>query len=372
MIGKRRGVWMWRGLSALGAAFMFSGLSGCVTTQQQPDGSTKVKVSLADVLGAKPQPLVTAPAPATAAASAEPKPNTTLPPSIRTSALASLFAKHPYDGTPKTYFPRVSVIVTDWSRNDCWSAVATIWWSKARSESVAPFSVCWGQSVGFAVNNAANLHLFMQQMAVEHSGNVRTTGPKPPMLAVPDRQPFGESKQLAFQGFIEQLLLDTGWQAGAPTNLWLVGYDPNAAKAAPADATARASNKPLDGKARALLEQALACTAIGKRFDFAESALKQAGWRPDHGVSPIALPEPLKVFGLDTSKIAISRDGGEQTYRSFLPGVNSQQVVKAASLKLGKDGKSYGRATKLGVLTLGTENGETTLTCTVDAEGSEG
>ena len=370
MVGERRGVWMWRCLSALGAAFVFSGLPGCVTTQQQPDGSTKVRMSLADVLGAKPQPAVTVPA--TAAISAEPKPNTALPPSIRTGALAGLFAKHPYDGTAKTYFPRVAVTVTDWSRNDCWIAVATIWRSKAKSESIAPFSVCWGQSVGFAVNNAANLHLFMQQMAVEHSGNVRTTGPKPPMLAIPDRQPFGESKQLAFQGFIEQLLLDTGWQAGAPTNLWLVGYDPNAAKTTPADTAAKASNKPLDGKARALLEQALACTAIGKRFDFAEAALKQAGWRPEQGVSPIALPKPLKVYGLNISKIAISRDGGEQTYRSFLPGVNSQQVVKAASLKLGKDGKSYGRATKLGVLTLGTENGETTLTCTIDTEGAEG
>jgi hypothetical protein len=38
--------------------------------------------------------------------------------------------------------------------------------------------------VGYAVNNAANLHLFMQQTAVEHSGNVRTVGPKPPMLAI--------------------------------------------------------------------------------------------------------------------------------------------------------------------------------------------
>ncbi|BDT57230.1 hypothetical protein MasN3_07240 [Massilia varians] len=310
--------------------------------------------------------------PAKAAVNTEPKSNTALPPSLRAGTLTGIFAKHPYDGTPKTYFPRLAVTVTDWSRNDCWIAVATIWWSKARSESIAPFAVCWGKSVGFAVNNAANLHLFMQQMAVEHSGNVRTTGPKPPMLAIPERKPFGESKQLAFQGFIEQLLLDTGWQAGAPTNLWLVGYDPSAAKAAPADATTVASNKSLGGKARALLEQALACTAISKRFNFAEAALKQAGWRPEQGVSPIALPEPLKVYGLNTSKIAISRDGGEQTYRSFLPGVNSQQVVKAASLKLGKDGKSYGRATKLGVLILGNENGETTLTCTVDTEGAEG
>ena len=74
MIGKRRGAWMWRGLSALVAAFMLSGLSGCVTTQQQPDGSTKVKVSLADVLGAKPQPAVTMPV--TAAVNTESKPIT--------------------------------------------------------------------------------------------------------------------------------------------------------------------------------------------------------------------------------------------------------------------------------------------------------
>lgn len=351
-------------------------LTACVTTQPQPDGSTKVHLSL--VVPAKTSQDAAQPTPGSvikpASAVNQTKPERPSPvstPAIRSTALAGVFAKHPYDGTPKTYFPRVAVTVTDWSRNDCWSAVATIWWSKAKSEPVAPFSVCWGQSVGFAVNNAANLHLFMQQMAVEHSGNVRTTGPKPPMLAIPDRQPFGESKQLAFQGFVEQLVLDTDWQAGAPTNLWLVGYDPNAAKAAPADMAARASNKPLDGKARALLEQALACTAIGKRFDFAESALKQAGWRPEQG-DPIALPEPLKVYGLSTSKIDISRDGGEQTYRSFLPGLTSQQVVRAASLKLGKDGRSYGRATKLGVLTLGTENGETTLTCTVDTEGAEG
>ena len=82
-----------------GSGFMLSGLSGCVTTQQQPDGSTKVKVSLADVLGPKTQPQTAVTVPATAAASTEPKPNTALPPSIRTGALAGLFAKHPYDGT---------------------------------------------------------------------------------------------------------------------------------------------------------------------------------------------------------------------------------------------------------------------------------
>lgn len=153
-----------------------------------------------------------------------------LAPSIKQTALAGIFAKYPYDGTPKTYFPRVAVTVTDWSRNDCWTAVATLWNTKSKSESIPPFSVCWGKGLGFAVNNAANLHLFMQQSAVETSGNVRSIGPKPPMLAIPNQTPMRESQQENFTGFIQQLVLETGWQPGAPTNMWLVAFDPNGSK----------------------------------------------------------------------------------------------------------------------------------------------
>ena len=202
-------------------------VTGCVTTQLQADGSTKVHLSLGGVSKASQgnvaPPPTTETRPAVVANQA--KPDQIAPPGapgIRATALAGLFSKHPFDGTPKTYFPRAAVTVTDWSRSDCWIGTATIWWSKTKSEAVPAFSVCWGQSVGYAVNNAANLHLFMQQMAVEHSGNVRTVGPKPPMLAIPDRQPISERQQLAFQGFVQQLVLDTGWQPGAPTNLWLV------------------------------------------------------------------------------------------------------------------------------------------------------
>ena len=39
---------------------------------------------------------------------------------------------------------------------------------------------------------------------------------------------------------------------------------------------------------------------------------------------------------------------------------------------LGKDGKTYGRLTKVGMLSAGMEGGEATLTCTVNTEGSEG
>lgn len=363
----------------MGVAVMLT-LAGCVSTQTQADGSTKVRLSMGSLI--KPDhggDAATNSPPKNAPTASEPAPRASsnppiAAPNIRTTAMSGLFSKHPYDGTPKTYFPRVAVTVTDWYRNDCWTATATVWWSKSKSESVSPFSVCWGQSVGYAVNNAANLHLFMQQMAVEHSGNVRTTGPKPPMLAVPDRQPISERQQLAFQGFVQQLILDTGWQPGAPTNLWLVGYDASAAKAAAIRSTS--TDLPMamamDSKAKTQLEQALACAAMGKTFDLAESALRQAGWQPDQGITSVTLQSSLKVYGLNTSKVAISRDSGQQTYRSFLSGFSLPQVAKAASLKLGKDGKTYGRVTKLGVLAAGAENGETTLTCTVDTEGVEG
>lgn len=353
-------------------------VTGCVTTQPQADGSTKVHLSLGGV--SKASQGNAAPSPATetrpAVVANQARPDQSSPPDapgIRATTLAGVFSKHPYDGTPKTYFPRVAVTVTDWSRNDCWIGTATIWWSKSKSEPVPAFSVCWGQSVGYAVNNAANLHFFMQQMAVEHSGNVRTVGPKPPMLAIPDRQPISERQQLAFQGFVQQLLIDTGWQPGAPTNLWLVGYDANAAiKPAVASASRKEASQPVDAKTKAQLEQALSCTAIDPRFELAESMLKQSGWSPDQGVTPVTLAEPVKVYGFSIRKVAVSRDGGEQTYRSYLPGLTVQQLAKSASLRLGKDGKTYGRLTKVGVLSAGMEGGESTLTCTVNTDGSEG
>lgn len=356
------------------------GLGGCVTTQPQTDGSTKVRFSLgasSEVsLASEPSAQVLTPKVRSAPATEQPM---TAPsafvsfPSIRATALAGVFSKHPYDGTPKTYFPRVAVTVTDWSRSDCWIGTATIWRSKTKSEAVPAFSVCWGQSVGYAVNNAANLHLFMQQTAVEHSGNVRTVGPKPPMLAIPDRQPISERQQLAFQGFIQQLVLDTGWQPGAPTNLWLVGYDANVViKPTVPPASSNGALLPVDAKTKAQLEQALSCTAIGPRFELSESPLKQSGWNPHQGVTPVTLAEPVKVYGFSVRKVAVSRDGGEQTYRSYLPGLTVQQLAKSGSLKLGKDGKTYGRLTKVGVLSAGMDGSEATLTCTVNTEGSEG
>lgn len=139
-----------------------------------------------------------------------------------------------------------------------------------------------------------------------------------------------------------------------------------AATVAPAGA---ASGNPAQWtSAKPLLEAALSCNRIGQQFQLAEQALVSAGWNSSQGTAPVSLPVPLQVFGLTTQRIAIARDSGEQTYRTFLPGVSIAQAVKAAKLKLGKDGKEYGRMAKLGVLTAGTEDGVTTLTCIFDTE----
>lgn len=134
-----------------------------------------------------------------------------------------------------------------------------------------------------------------------------------------------------------------------------------------ADAAAR----PVDPKAKTQLEQALACTAIAARFDRAEALLKQAGWKSDQGITPVTLADPVKVYGFSVRKVAVSRDGGEQTYRSYMAEASIPQLAKAASLKLGKDRTTYGRPTKVGVLSAEMEGNEATLTCTVDTEGGE-
>ncbi|HWW05898.1 hypothetical protein [Collimonas sp.] len=146
--------------------------------------------------------------------------------SIKKTALAGLFAKHPYDGTSKSIYPRVAVTALDWTRPNCWIARATLWHSNISSEKIQPFAVCWQSTLAFAVNQAVNYQLFMTQSASGHTGNVRGEGPKPPMLAYP-LDAFGASQWQKGQdaiAFVEQLLTETGWKPGAPTNIWIVGY----------------------------------------------------------------------------------------------------------------------------------------------------
>ena len=219
-------------ISALISIFM---LSGCAS----PELSDKISKSVDKVISSINQPIVKkAPAQANAesnGAMGQVVANTAAPQRLALpdgvvplgqTALAGIFAKKPYDGTPKTYYPRVAVTVQDWSRPDCWIASATIWSSNIRSEKVPSFAVCWSNSFSNSIDRAANYQLFLRQYASDHSGNVRSIGPKPPMMAYP-MDAFGASQWRKSQdaiSFVQQLLAESGWKAGAPTNLWIVGY----------------------------------------------------------------------------------------------------------------------------------------------------
>jgi len=359
-------------------------LAGCVTTQTQPDGSTRVRVSIADALGIKPASSPAAP-PAPASAPAPP-PSTaeSSVPSIRNTKLAGLFTQHPYDGTAASYFPRVAITVTDWSRNNCWNARAKIWWSPTRSEPVSMFSVCWRSSLGFALNNAAKLHMFVEQTsALEQTGNVRTEGPKPPLLAVPyDTAPGRPPGDQAFSGFVEQLVVDTGWGAGAPTNMWIVAYRKESADAVPPGAhVPPESNK--QGKAgavqaqrsksaggllhRAALRRAFECRGFADDF---QTAI-EGNHIPNDG-KPLRLNEPLLVYGLKVSVIEYFGLGGEAILRSYFESNTDKEVVNAASTVAGK---KWQRASDGGMangpLVVHPKANGAVLQCSVDTEGGE-
>lgn len=170
-------------------------------------------------------------------------------PSIDATALSGIFTKHPYDGTAKSYYPKVAVTITNWAASDCWDAHARIWWSASKSEHVKTFKVCWHDSLTRATDNAVNYQLFMRQMAIGSSGNVRTEGPKAPMMAYPMPDPFGTANYDKGQqaiSFIEQVLMDTGWQAGAPTNIWVVKYEATTTAPQTTAATSARSTQALD------------------------------------------------------------------------------------------------------------------------------
>lgn len=198
-------------------------LTGCVTTEERPDGRTVVRFSPAGAPGnTSPNGLPQAPAPT--------KPTPSAAPMLATTSLAGFFAKHPFDGTAKTHFPRVALTITDWSRNDCWVARVRIWWSSSQSENVSPFSVCFDkQTLEFDGNTLADLDIFRRQIAIQTTGNVRTDGPTPPMMAALDQHPMSATRaQLTFPLFLRQIIAETGWKGGAPTNFWVVGYDSKA------------------------------------------------------------------------------------------------------------------------------------------------
>ena len=351
-------LWMARILSVL---CLTVALSGCVTTEERPDGSTLVRFHGSEALGLKPAAGNSGNIPAQVQSTSATTNTGTAPsaPMLSTTSLAGLFAKHPYDGTSKTYYPRVALTIVDWSRNDCWVARAKIWHSSSKSENVAPFSVCFNkQSFDFVLNSAAGMHIFMQQMALEHSGNVRTEGPKPPMLATLDRQPMNvDRSQTTYVPFLQQIIAETGWKGGAPTNFWIVGY--NAQTAAPPDA-----NEAVDVQARKSLEEALSC----KPPKGVEQAMRTLKISPPRTSDEFATaPAGLTVFGLPVAGVSMSPDGDEGFYQTrFASEATLAQVNRAASLTSGKSRGFKLPGGKFATLNAAVKNGAVVLDCTIN------
>lgn len=169
-------------------------------------------------------------------ATSKPKASTTLAdgtewsnvPMLSGTKLNRLFLEHPYDGSAASEWPRVSIRVIDWSRSDCWVASAVIWWSDQQHEAVPPHKVCPSGSLRAAMDGAVGLHHFFGKGAIDHTGNVRTDGPRPPMFAVPKQTPLPYAAEQAFPEFIQQWIAETGWQTGtSEMQVWVVGFGPS-------------------------------------------------------------------------------------------------------------------------------------------------
>ena len=333
-------------------------LTGCVTTEERPDGRTVVRFSAAGAQGnasanALPQGL------------AQTRPTPPSAPLLSTTSLAGLFVKHPFDGTAKTYFPRVALTIMDWSRNDCWVARAKIWWSISKAETVAPFSVCFDkQSLEFNGTTRADRDVFQRQIAIQTTGNVRTEGPTPPMMASLDQHPMDMTRSLqTFPNFLQQIIVETGWKGGAPTNFWVVGYGSKSAVATPAG---KAPASSISATQRRDIEKGLSC----QRTATLDASLKAAGIPVTGDAAPA--PDGLTVFSLPVAKVAFSRESGEVSHAAyFAPGVSLQKIVAAAKLRADK-GNYYRQVTVekgvVGFLTASVQNGVPLLKCSVDYE----
>ncbi len=195
-------------------------LVGCTTTPNQ-DGSTTVKLAI---------PGLSQPAPAAqqqqtvqpAQKIEAPKPIQMAGTPISQTSLAGIFTKNPWAGTSGAYYPKVAITFRDWSRSDCWLADAVIWRSATKSETVNNFNVCANGSLGAAINGAAGIHLFMEQsQLLEHTGNLRTVGPKPPMSAYFSGAPNPEMHVK----IVQQLVTETGWQrVPSQVSMWVVEF----------------------------------------------------------------------------------------------------------------------------------------------------
>ncbi len=140
----------------------------------------------------------------------------------------------------------------------------------------------------------------------------------------------------------------------------------------PRMASTPAQSKPsgiaLSDKTRAALAQMLACTTFKSGDDDVVTEMSKKGaWAG--GIAH--LDQPVIVFGLPVSKVELSGDGSEGTYIAYFSGVDKQQLIKSANLKLSKVDKNfYYRDAKSGQLSFKHTEPEISLKCYIDTEGS--
>ena len=102
--------------------------------------------------------------------------------------------------------------------------------------------------------------------------------------------------------------------------------------------------------ATALVEQALKCELGVGKLPAVEKALKSLGAKFNADAGEYLLTKPVRVFGLDVSRITVNNDPVE-LYMADLPGLKEADIAKAAGLT--GSPAHYSRETKHGVLEVG-------------------
>lgn len=169
--------------------------------------------------------------------------------------------------------------------------------------------------------------------------------------------------QSTFPHFLRQIIAETGWKGGAPTNFWIVGYSSQAATRTAAD---KAVAQAISTAQRRDIERGLSCQMTSTL-----DASLNAARIPVTGDQAPA-PKGLSVFGLPVTKVAFNRESGVVSHTAYFgTGVSLQKVAAAA--KLTSANGTYSRSVAVennvvGSLTANVQNGKAVLQCMIDTE----
>lgn len=122
----------------------------------------------------------------------------------------------------------------------------------------------------------------------------------------------------------------------------------------------------LSNKARAALARMLECRQfVNSELDVGVELGKANAWG-----EPAYLDQPVMVYGFPVSKFEITADGSAATYIAYFSGVNSQQFIKAAKMKISKRNKKFAyRDASAGEIAFDHTAPEVKTECNIDTEG---